>query len=244
MNESVRKQLRTNAIFTLFFALTFFAYCVIASALFEKSISTQSNDIVTLRRKTIVVDPGHGGEDCGAIGINGVLEKDINLLISENLCELLKFAGYEVIPTRTEDILLYDRNVDYEGRKKVLDLAARRKIAEDADPDIFVGIHMNSFPQARYSGLTVYYSKNNTLSFRAADALRKDVVAQLQPTNERELKAAGSNIFLLDRLSCPAVLIECGFLSNENECELLCTDTYKQKLSYVFYSSLATFLEE
>lgn len=244
MKESVRKQLRSNAMFTLAFAVVFFAYCAVTSALFGEAISAQSNDIVEVDRKTIVVDPGHGGEDCGAIGINGALEKDINLDISENLCELLRFAGYEVIPTRTEDVLLYDRNVDYEGRKKVLDLAARRKIAEQAAPDIFVGIHMNSFPQAKYSGLTVYYSKNNQLSFRAAETMRRDVVAQLQPSNERQLKAAGSNIFLLDRLSCPAVLIECGFLSNENECELLCTETYRQKLSYVLYSSLATFLEE
>ncbi len=244
MKNSIKKQLRANALFLTLFAICFSLYCLAASAIFQRAVIAQSDAIVNAERKRIVIDPGHGGEDCGAIGVSGILEKDINLSISEKLYEIMSFAGYEVIPTRREDILLYDRNESYEGRKKVLDLAARRKTAEDAEPDLFVGIHMNSFPQEKYSGLTVYYSKNDPRSYKAAQGLRGEVVSLLQPSNERPMKAAGSNIYLLDRLTCPAILIECGFLSNAEECAQLSDEAYRQKLSFVFYSSLSTFLEE
>ncbi len=244
MNNSVKKQLLANAAFISVFSLIFLAYCILSSAVFKRAVAVNSGEIFKSDRKKVVLDPGHGGEDCGAIGINGILEKDINLMISEDLRELLMFAGYEAVPTRTEDILLYDRNVDYKGRKKVLDLAARRKTADAEAPDIFVGIHMNAFPQEKYSGLTVYYSPNTESSALAAESVRKNVIEQLQPNNNREMKAAGKNIFLLDRLSCPAILIECGFLSNEKECALLSDEEYRRKLSYVIFSALSTFLEE
>ncbi len=244
MYYSVKKQILNNTIFILVFSAVFATYCLAASAIFSRNELSKEVSTEPTEKKTIVIDPGHGGEDCGAIGVNGILEKDINLMISDALCELLTFAGYEAIPTRTEDILLYDKNADHHGRKKILDLAARRQIAEERDPDIFVGIHMNSFPQSKYSGLTVYYSKNSTLSLSAAEKVRNNVIEQIQPDNDRALKAAGSNIFLLDRLNCPAILIECGFLSNEQECALLSEEGYRQRLTYVIFDSLATFLEE
>ncbi len=244
MKDKTKKQLLANAAFLTLFSLLFLSYCLISSSIFGKAISAQSNEIFVCERKKIVIDPGHGGEDCGAIGINGILEKDINLMISDNLCDLMRFAGYEVIPTRTEDILLYDKNADHRGKKKIMDLAARRRIAEENDPDIFAGIHMNAFPQSKYSGLTVYYSKNDPSSIRAAEGVRNNIIEHIQPNNTREMKAAGSNIYLLDRLDCPAILIECGFLSNETECALLSTSEYRQQLSFVIFSSLSTFLEE
>ncbi len=240
----MKKQLIANSVFILLFSLVFFAYCMISSALFGDAVAAQGNVISGTDKKRVLLDPGHGGEDCGAVGVNGILEKDINLMISDSLVQMLRFAGYDASATRTEDILLYDKNVDHMGRKKILDLAARRDMAKKIDPDIFVGIHMNAFPQAKYSGLTVYYSKNNERSLRAAESVRSDVISSLQPENTREMKAAGSNIFLLDRLSCPAILIECGFLSNEEECARLSAQGYRQELSFVIFSSLATFLEE
>ena len=139
--------------------------------------------------------------------------------------------------------MLYDKNSNYAGKKKILDLAARLAISENALPDLFVGIHMNSFPQEKYSGLTVYYSDAKEESRLAASALREDVIALLQSENHRELKS-GSNIYLLERASFPAILIECGFLSNREECEMLSTESYRQKLSWVIFSSISSFLEE
>ncbi len=243
MKTEDKKLLYSNFTFIAVFALLFICYCTVASRLTIDKRVTQSASADVDEKKTIVIDPGHGGEDGGAVGINGILEKELNLLISDDLCQLFRFAGYEIIPTRTEDILLYDRNVDFKGRKKVLDLAARLEISNTAMPDLFVGIHMNAFPQEKYSGLTVYYSDNVPVSHQAAEHLRKEVISLLQPQNNREIKS-GKNIYLLDRATYPAILVECGFLSNSAECELLSTKEYRQKLSFVIFTSLASFLEE
>ena len=238
-----KKLLMKNSAFIAIFALLLILYCSLASRLTTDSFLSETASADAVERKVIVVDPGHGGEDGGAVGINGVLEKDLNLMISDDLCELFRFTGYEVIPTRTEDIMLYDRKVDYKGRKKVLDLAARLNIANAAMPDLFVGIHMNAFPQQKYSGLTVYYSDQTPISRQAAEKLRTDVIALLQPQNDREIKS-GNGIYLLNRASYPAILVECGFLSNPQECDLLSSEEYRQKLSLVIYYSIASFLEE
>lgn len=243
MEAEHKKLLINNFSFIGFFALLFICYCTVTSWLVGNTDLSQSASLDVRQKKVIVIDPGHGGEDGGAIGINGTLEKDLNLLISDDLSELFQFAGYEVIPTRTEDIMLYDKSVNHIGRKKVLDLAARLEIAKNATPDLFVGIHMNSFPQEKYSGLTVYYSDKTQESSLVAEALRQDVRSYLQPDNNREIKS-GRNIYLLERASYPAILVECGFLSNRQECELLSTEEYRQKLTFVIFSSLASFLEE
>ncbi len=244
MNYSIKKQIMANSVFVAVFAVIFIAYCIIMSSVFVNTGESRSTSVGVEQKKVLVIDPGHGGEDSGTIGINGILEKDLNLMISDTLCDIFRFSGYEVVPTRTEDILLYDRNVNFNGRKKVLDLAARLNITKDVMPDLFVGIHMNAFPQEKYSGLTVYYSPNDATGRTAASILRDNVIEHMQPDNNRELKAAGSNIYLLDRMECPGILIECGFLSNREECEKLSTEEYRHILSFVIFSSLSSFLEE
>lgn len=202
-------------------------------------------DNVTQESKiTVVIDAGHGGEDGGASGANGILEKDINLKVSEMLCDMLKANGVNVVMTRTEDILLYDPSSDYKGRKKALDLAARLKIAKETPSCIFVSIHMNSFPQSQYSGLQVYYSKNNEESKKIADLIQTNTRLYLQPENGRRTKPATSAIYLLDRLEMPSVLVECGFLSNYEECIRLATDDYKQKLAFTIFCSLMDYISQ
>lgn len=193
---------------------------------------------------TVVIDAGHGGEDGGASGANGIMEKDINLRVSEMLCDMLKANGVNVVMTRTEDILLYDPSSDYKGRKKALDLAARLKIARETPNCIFVSIHMNSFPQSQYSGLQVYYSKNDEASKEIADLIQSNTRLYLQPENGRKTKCATSAIYLLDRLETPSVLVECGFLSNYEECMKLATDDYKQKLAFTIFCSLMDYISQ
>ena len=193
-------------------------------------------------RPVIVIDAGHGGEDGGTIGVNGVYEKDVNLKIALFLADWLRTDGYETVLTRSEDILLYDRNSNYHGQKKVQDLAARRKIAEGYENTVFISIHMNAFPEAKYSGLQVYYSKNEPSSQALASEIQARTRELLLPDNTRKIKAAGKNIYLLDRLTCPAVLVECGFLSNPEECERLSTEEYQKKLAFSLYLSLINYL--
>ena len=192
----------------------------------------------------IVIDPGHGGEDGGAIGVNGIYEKDINLAIAEQVNDILQAAGISTVLTRSDDRLLYDPNSDYQGHKKVQDLATRRKIAESYDSAIFVSIHMNAFPEEKYSGLQVYYSPNNPESKTLAEYLQTNSKVYLLPDNTRTIKKATESIYLLNRLRCPAILVECGFLSNPQECKDLSSPEYQQKIAFAISLSILEHLSE
>ena len=182
-------------------------------------------------RFTVILDAGHGGEDGGAVGVGGLVEKDLNLEIAKLLAAELEKQGVQVIMTRTEDVLLYDRNVDFKGRKKVLDLAARQAIGDKYPEALFVSIHANSFAQQQYHGLQIWYGTNHPGSAALAECIRGEVVRTLQPDNHRQSKQAGSNIYLLYHLKNPTVLIECGFLSNPSECSALGDAAYRQELA-------------
>ncbi len=196
----------------------------------------------------IVIDAGHGGEDGGASSAAGVLEKDLNLSVSFALRDLFEAAGIPVVMTRTEDILLYDRNVDFHGRKKVLDLAARRLVAErtaeatERGACLFLSIHMNAFPQTQYSGMQVWYGTGNPTARDIAEAIQTAAVT-LRPDNHRKIKEAGQNIYLLDRIKTPAVLVECGFLSNPAEAERLSREDYRFALAAAVFGAVMPFCE-
>ena len=127
--------------------------------------------------RTVVIDAGHGGEDCGALSAAGLLEKDVNLAVAFALQDLLEANGIPVVMTRTEDVLLYDRGADYEGRKKVLDLAARLAIADETEDSLFVSIHMNAFPQTQYSGMQVWYGTGDARSREIAQSVQTAALA-------------------------------------------------------------------
>lgn len=189
----------------------------------------------------VVLDAGHGGEDGGAVGMldgKEVEEKHLNLALAKLVRDLLVADGVEVVMTREEDVLLYDRNTSFEGRKKVLDLAARVAVAESTENAIFVGIHMNAFPQTQYKGLQVYYSPNHALSATLAEAMQSKVVSHLQPENHRKIKRAGAEIHVLEQLDCPAVLVECGFLSNVEDCRALTDPAYQQRLAFLLFCAI------
>ena len=191
---------------------------------------------------TVVIDPGHGGEDGGAVGADGVTEKDLNLSIAFIVCDILKQNGINAVMTRTEDVLLYDKNSDHYGQKKIQDLSTRRRIAESYENAVLVSIHMNAFPDDRYSGLQVYYSKNAPDSKIIAERIQDLTRELLMPENNRRIKASNGSIYLLDRLSCPAVLIECGFLSNDRECAMLADKDYQKKLSLCICSVIMEYI--
>ena len=192
----------------------------------------------------IIIDAGHGGEDGGTVGMSGVLEKDLNLKIAFILRDISEAMGYTTVMTRTEDLLLYDRNVDFKGRKKALDLLARVKIADRYENALFISIHMNAFPDSKYSGLQVYYGTNDESSLTLANNIQESVKNDLQNSNNRKTKPSGSNIYVLDRIKLPAVLIECGFLSNKAECDLLCNTDYQKKLALSIFSAISKYIEE
>lgn len=244
---SVIKKNKSPIGFALSFALFSLILAIIGAVLIAASVfclkHIESNtdildaDAISLSQ-TVIIDAGHGGEDGGASGKGGALEKELNLDISFKLASMLRASGINVIMTRTEDILLYDRNADYMGHKKSLDLRARLDIAKNTPNAVFISIHMNSFGDSKYKGLQVWYSKNTDGSKKLADAVQKCVKETLQNDNERKTKEANSSIYLLDRAVCDSILIECGFLSNAEEESLLLDSNYRKTLSFTIFAAI------
>ena len=233
-----------NSLF--FIIVTVFLTLIILLGVQSKNFfkSNQYSWVSAEREITVILDAGHGGEDGGAVGNGNTYEKNLNLAITLKIGKLLEDSGINVVYTRTEDILLYDRNVDYTNRKKALDLAARVKIAEEIPNSIFISIHMNSFPKTQYKGLQVYYSKNHPNSKTLALAIQSAIKNDLQPDNTRKITEATSRIFLLDRIEQPAVLIECGFLSNHEECRLLSTEIYQNQLAEIICEEIEKYVKK
>ena len=178
---------------------------------------------------SVLIDPGHGGEDGGAQGTDGTLEKAVNLAISLPLRDLLRLFGFSVTMTRETDTAIYAPIYAETSGKKASDMRNRLALYEQAD--CVVSIHQNHFSQEKYSGTQVFYSRNHPASKELAQTIRHAVLSQLQPENTRELKAADSNIFLLDHTTVPAVLVECGFLSNTAERDRLKDVAYQQQMA-------------
>ena len=191
----------------------------------------------------IVIDAGHGGEDGGA-SANGLLEKDINLSIALKLRDMLKLSGYKVVMTREEDVSIYDDTASTTREKKNSDLKNRVSIINGSKNNILVSIHQNKFEQEKYSGTQMFYSANDPQSERLAEEMRKAVTGLLQPENKRELKEAGENIYILRQAEVPAVIVECGFLSNNAEAELLGTDVYQQKMAFSICCGMINYLKK
>lgn len=205
--------------------------------------SNPQSEAPSKKYPTVIIDAGHGGEDGGAIGKNGAEEKDINLVLAKKLKYKLDALGIPCVLTRSTDILLYDRNTDYEGKKKRLDLLARKEFAEQYENAVFISIHQNSYPKEQYSGFQAYYSPNEQTSKELALLIENSVREKLQPQNNRATKQADSSIYLLDKLYCPAVLLECGFLSNQTECIKLCNEEYQNELCDAIIDGIVVFLE-
>ena len=191
----------------------------------------------------IIIDAGHGGEDPGAIGAGDIYEKDLNLAIALAVGQLLTERGYTVVYTRTEDKMLYSPEENIKGFRKLSDLKNRVKYTEEYPDSLFISIHMNSFGDARYSGLQVYYTEGNTDSTRLAQSIQTAVRIELQQNNNRAVKS-GKNIYLLEKSSATAVLIECGFLSNSEELKNLSDKEYQKQLSFSIVCGIIEYMKE
>lgn len=238
---------------TIFFLCICFIFCVSIIALILVGKKGNENNSYTPpetsqkskyeNHPTVIIDAGHGGEDGGAIGVDGTVEKDLNLSIALELNALLRAEGIPTRLTRSEDILLYDKNSDYQGHKKAQDMAQRLKIAEEYEDAIFISIHMNSFPQEKYKGLQVYYSTNSPSSSILAQKIQTLVANNLQPDNKRSIKPSESGIYLLEHIYHPTVLVECGFLSNREDCSNLNSSSYRSRLCIIMFTAICDYFQ-
>ena len=180
--------------------------------------------------RIIILDAGHGGEDGGTSSTDGTKEKDINLAVTLRLKAMLDSAGFQVKMTRETDIAVNDPNLDTVKQRKVSDIKNRLKLIQNTPNCIFISIHQNHFSESKYNGTQVFYSKNHEDSKAIAEDIQNQVVTFIQPENKREIKPATESIYLLWNTNVPAVLVECGFLSNSDEESKLKTDNHQQLL--------------
>lgn len=190
----------------------------------------------------IIIDAGHGGEDSGAVGASGVLEKDLNLSVALEMKSALEEKGYTVVMTRTEDKMLYAEGENIKGIRKLSDLKNRCKIAAEYENSIFISVHMNSFGASKYSGLQVYYSHADEESRALAESIQSKVKADLQPENKRVVKD-GKDIYILEHCPSNTVLVECGFITNSEECEKLSQKEYQKQLSFSIVCGIIEYIE-
>jgi N-acetylmuramoyl-L-alanine amidase len=190
----------------------------------------------------IVIDPGHGGFDGGAV-TGGVIEKEINLSVALKLRDLMAVCGYPTVMTRESDISTADSNPIGKSRK-ASDIHNRLALLESCGNAVFISIHQNKFHESRYSGAQVFYSPNHPDSRLLAQKLQDRFRTLLQPDNTREIKQAGSELYLMYHAQTPAILAECGFLSNPQECRNLTTPEYQSRVALTILSAAADYLYE
>lgn len=191
---------------------------------------------------TIIIDAGHGGADGGAVGADGMAEKVINLQISQYLDNILNFHGVKTIMTRTTDDSIHSDEANTLREKKVSDIHNRMAVMEGTENAVFVSIHQNKFSNSTLWGTQVFYSPNTTESAELADLIQTNVKNIIQPTNKRVIKKSGSSIYLLYNAKKTAVLVECGFVSNPQENEMLQTPDYQQKIAFSIACGIIEYL--
>ena len=189
--------------------------------------------------RLIVIDPGHGGFDGGAVGVNGTIEKDVNLAISLKLRDMLTDAGFKVVMTRDTDTALSDTQDTTVRRRKISDMRNRLNLTNLYPGSVLISIHQNKLAgNSSVHGGQIFYSPNEPGSKELAGYIQAEFNTNIQPEKPREIVKTGKNLYLFYNAKNTAVLCECGFLSNPDEERLLCTDEYQYRIAYCIFGGL------
>lgn len=211
---------------------------------FVYSGTKQTTEVFSLPIKDMVVmiDPGHGGVDPGAIGKSGTVEDEINLKISLKLKRMIEQAGGIALMIREEDNGLYTEGKSRLRTKKNEDLRNRHNLINEVEANIFVSIHLNSFPQSRYFGAQTFYYKNDDLGRILAETIQSEFISIIDRGNKRVSKGI-DNVFIMKNNKIPGALVECGFLSNPEEERLLKDNHYQEKVAWCIFTGIVKYFE-
>ncbi len=191
---------------------------------------------------TIVLDPGHGGEDGGAVSAYGTKESCLNLEIGLRARDLLRFLGLSVVMTRDSDISIYGPEAVTVSEKKVSDLKNRVRLTQQTDHALLLSIHQNMFSESKYRGAQLFYA--GTEGSRAlAERLQEIIGSKLDPANHRQAKEC-KTVYLLNKIHCTGVLVECGFLSNPEEERMLQSESYQKLLVTAICAGVYQYISE
>ena len=213
-----------------------FVFAVVMSL--GDAVPASSNSAVSQNIPTLIIDPGHGGEDGGAVGVDGTVESRINLEISLRAAEIASLIGWPVRMTRNTDVSIYDSGANTLRQKKVSDMKNRVSFCDNIENGFLISIHQNSLPEAKnVRGAQVFYC-NEHACLELANEMQSQLNRYFNAGREKQAKNIGSNSYLMKHVSCPAILIECGFLSNQEECKLLQTEEYQKELALVIIQTV------
>lgn len=237
ISYKARNKIVLSAILVLILVSVSFGSVAVSKMMAVNATSSQTINT------TVIIDAGHGGPDGGTSADDGTLEKNINLQIALKLENILKSMGINTVMTRTEDISIHDESANTIRKKKISDLKNRLSIINNTDDSVFVSVHQNHFSESIYYGTQIFYSKNNPESSVLANSIRQSVISVLQKDNTREIKQSGTDIFLLHHAETPAVMVECGFLSNAEETAKLKDENYQRKLAFMIAIGICDYLK-
>lgn len=206
----------------------------------KQEARAQRDDYSKMQKYCVVVDAGHGGDDPGKVGVNGALEKDINLAIAKRLAVLLEQSDVKAVMTREDESGLYDADA---GSKKVQDMKRRIAKMEEASPDLVVSVHQNSYDGASIKGAQVFFYTGSAEGEALAKTIQDRMVQGLDPENHRTAKANDS-YYLLKKTSKPIVIVECGFLSNPDEAALLADPVYQERVAWQIHMGILQYLKQ
>lgn len=230
------------------FVLIAFVILLISAFVMVLSVSTSNDVSVSMNRASvkpvIIIDPGHGGIDGGAVGASGTIEKDINLKIALKLKNKFSVLGYKVIMTRETDISIHDADASTVRQKKASDLKNRLELTKLYPDSILVSIHQNIIDIPSVRGAQVFYSPNNESSKVLAGYLQDALNSEMHAGKPRAITKAGKNLYLFYYAQNTAVLVECGFLSNREEEALLCSEDYQNMLAITICKAILTYLKD
>lgn len=186
----------------------------------------------------VVIDAGHGSDDSGKVGINGALEKDINLAVALRVKSLLETQGISVVMTREDDQGDYPKTG---SNRKMRDMKKRVELINQSMPALTVSIHQNSYTDERIYGAQTFYYEGTEQGRMAAEIMQQQLVATLDPNNKRQAKS-NTSYYLLKNTNYPIIIVECGFLSNQKESALLCEEEYQEQIAWAVHLGILRYL--
>lgn len=213
------------------------------SIAFLNNTKTVKVNALPITNKTIVIDAGHGLPDEGAVGFNQTTEQAINLSVALKLQQLIEQSGAKVLLTRSDENGIYSLDSKSIRNKKVSDIKNRVEIGNNNDADLFISIHLNKFPSSVYRGWQTFYQKENDKSKLLSQCLQDDLGKNIEFKNDR-VPLPISGIYIMDHVKVPTVIIECGFLSNPQEAEMLKGDNYQNKLAWGIFTGVQDYFSK
>ncbi len=217
------------------------AVVIIAAVIFTVCSLKEKKEVFSnYKNCSVIIDAGHGGPDSGAVANDGTEEKDINLEIAKQLKAYFEIAGIPVYMTREDDLV----NINWDNFNKAEDMNKRLEFMNSFNNGVVISIHQNKYEDASCCGTQVFYSENIPHSRNLANFVQNSIVSSLQPQNQRATQGGNNNSCVLSMAKNPAIIVECGFMSNYEELALLKNDEYKKRMAFAIYGGVLEFLGE